>query len=159
MLLKILFQQALRKEILVKRYTIHNIQGKYAPKGVALSYSEDEDKVIRKLYELKARYAKVQEFLQGKDNTVALVFNPDMLSLKESERLLSGLSELKLPFSLGYNNKVGETSLKTAEDVENELRKGFPSLKIQRILYSNNNLTEGYKLEEDIVSSLLKGVE
>lgn len=149
----------IRREILVKRYTIHNIQGKYAPEGVPLSYEETDDKVITKLYELRDRYSRVQELLQGKSNDVVLVFNPDVLSLKESKRLLSGLEDLKLPFSIGYNNKVSRTSGETVETIENELQKNFPSLKIQRILYSDNNLTAGYKLEDDIVSPLLKGVE
>ena len=148
----------LRKEILAKRFTIHNIQGKYAPEGVLLSYKETDDNVIKKLYELRARYSRVQEFLQGKDNQVVLVFNPDVLSLKESQRLLFGLEDLKLPFSIGFNNKVTGMSAETVKNIENELRKKFPPLKIQRILYSDNNLTAGYKLEEDIISPLLKGV-
>lgn len=145
----------IRKEILSKRYTIHNIQGKYAPDGVGLAYNETDDKVIRKLYELQKRYSNVRKLLQGSNNTVALVFNPDHLSLKESERLLSGLKELKLPVSKAFNNKVTADNVKTAESIEKKLQNNHPFLTIQRVPFRDNNLLAGYKLKDNIITSLL----
>lgn len=145
----------IRKAILSKRYTIHNIQGKYAPEGVPLSYSENDDNVITKLYEMQNKYRRVRDTLQGSDNSVAIVFNPDILSLKESQRLLTGLKELKLPVSIAFNNKVDEKSLGTAADIENKLRKSYSFLTIQRIIYSDDNLTAGYNLKDNIIGPLL----
>src|SRR6056297_1554700 len=44
----------IRKQILEKRYTIHKLSGIYNEKGTKLAYTEDDDTVIQKLYEMKA---------------------------------------------------------------------------------------------------------
>ncbi|HAK47320.1 MAG TPA: anion transporter [Spirochaeta sp.] len=146
----------IRKEILEKRYTIHNIKGKYIPEGVQLAYQEKDDKVIQKLYELQKRYEKVKSVLEGDDNSVSVVFNPDQLSLKESERLLEGLKELGLPVSHFFNNKLTEDNLKTAESVEAKLKKDNKSSTIKRIYYNDDNLSKGYMLNDDIAGLFIE---
>ncbi len=146
----------IRREILSKRYTIHNIRGKYAPEGVSLVYDEKDDSVIQKLYELKERYTRVRTILQGQNNTVSVVFNADYLSLKESRRLLAGLRELELPVQRAFNNKVTEKDGETAEMVEGTLQKEYPSLTIHRIPYHAASMQEGYRLSYDIAPSFLE---
>lgn len=145
----------IRQEILSKRYVIHNIQGKYAPEGVALVYDEKDDRVIQKLYELQRRYAGVEAFLQGDNNTVTVVFNPDFLSLKESERLMAGLNELKLPVQRCFNNKVTTENSEIGKSVEKALRRNHPSITIQQVPYASERMHEGYKLSENIADAFL----
>ncbi len=145
----------IRQEILGKRYTIHNIRGKYAPEGVPLVYDEKDDRVIQKLYELKERYTHVLSLLQGKNNAVTIVFNPDYLSLKESLRLLAGLRDLGLPVQGAFNNKMREENGETASMVEEQLKKDYPFLTIQRVPFSENSIQEGYTLSSDIAHSFL----
>ncbi len=145
----------IRQEILKKRYTIHNIRGKYEAKGVPLVYDEKDDNVIKKLYELQERYSLVLSLLQGKNNAVSVVFNPDYLSLKESQRLLTGLSDLGLPVQGAFNNKMTEKSGEIAEMVEETLKKDHSSLTIQRVPYRADSMQEGYKLPCDITLPFL----
>ena len=60
--------------------------------------------------------------LQGRDCFVVLVFNPDMLALKESERLIEGLRELNLPLRLLVNNKITDDNREMARRVEDILK-------------------------------------
>lgn len=149
----------IRKEILDKRYTIHNIKGKYVSEGVKLAYREKDDTVIQKLYTLQKRYERVRSVLKSDRNSVAVVFNPDQLSYKESERLLEGLKELALPVSQLFDNKLTPENVSTAGEVEAKLLKGNRSLKIKRIYFNENNLTKGYMLDEDISELFIKREE
>lgn len=149
----------IRKEILDKRYTIHNIKGKYIAEGVKLAYQEKDDKVIQKLYTLQKRYEKVRDVLKGQYNSVAVVFNPDHLSFKESERLIEGLDELGLPVSILFDNKLTDDNRKTAEEVETKLLKSGRSFKVRRILYNDNNLSKGYMISENIAELFIDGEE
>ncbi len=96
----------LRQNILEKRHTVHNITGKYDAQGKKLIYAEDRDPVLQKIREMRARYQRVDDRLQEEDNMIALVFNPDFLSLRESRRLLDGLRELALAPAVAFHNKV-----------------------------------------------------
>jgi len=149
----------IRKSILSKRYTIHNIRGKYAPEGVALSYDETEDRVMIKLNDLKVRYKRVLDMLQGEQNRVAVVFNPDFLSLKESDRLISGLMELKMPVSDLFDNKVDAGEPDRAEAAEKVLADKYPFLRIQRIFFDKNHIKAGFMPEDDMVQSFTANKE
>ncbi|MFO7838028.1 MAG: ArsA family ATPase, partial [Desulfosalsimonadaceae bacterium] len=58
----------LRRDILKKRYTIHNITGKYDPEGEELFYREDHDRVMQKILEMQQRYYRVKQWLEGEKN-------------------------------------------------------------------------------------------
>jgi len=91
----------IRRQILEKRYTIQKIRGplKEGQKSpeIRLEFNEDEDGVIQRLKTMKNNYDTLNGILQGEDCGVVLVFNPDVLSLRESDRLIDGLNELGLP--------------------------------------------------------------
>ena len=63
-----------------------------------------------------------------------LVFNPDLLSLKESLRLIEGLNELKLPLRLLLLNKTAADNQETAAQVEKKL-KSVTSADIKRVTF------------------------
>ncbi len=111
----------IRKQILEKRHTIHNITGKYSEEGFRLAYDEKDDAVMQKLNEIWQRYVNVYKALKGDDNSIAVVFNPDYLSLRESQRILEGLDDLYLPLRAAFNNKYEDRLQDTAEEVEREL--------------------------------------
>ena len=145
----------IRQEILVKRYTIHNIMGKYDAKGVSLVYEEKDDRVIQKLFELQQRYEHVRALLESDSNAVSVVFNPDFLSLRESQRLLDGLKELHLPVQNAFNNKVTRKSRESAQTVEKALKKDYPYLTIEQVPYTDRTMYKGYKLAHDISNTFL----
>ncbi len=111
----------IRKEILEKRYTIHKIQGEYSETGTKLAYNENEDMVMKKLKEVEERFIRLKSFLQSNANSIVVVFNPDFLSLRESQRLIEGLYDLKMPFRVAIDNKINPDNLKKAESIETEL--------------------------------------
>ncbi len=111
----------IRREILEKRYTIHKIRGKYSEEGTKLAYNEDDDMVMKKLKEVEERFFRLKSFLQSDDNSIVVVFNPDFLSLRESQRLIGGLNELGMPFRIAIDNKICRENLQRAESIEREL--------------------------------------
>lgn len=123
----------LRRDILKKRYTIHNITGKYDPEGAELVYREDQDRVMQKILEMQQRYERVKRWLEGGDNMIAVVLNPDFLSLRESRRLMDGLQDLALKPAAALHNKVDPSNLQAAQDIEQELLGPDFALKLQRI--------------------------
>ncbi|HKK65038.1 MAG TPA: ArsA family ATPase [Clostridia bacterium] len=123
----------LRKQILEKRYTIHKLSGKYSDKGTKLAYLESEDTVMRKLLDMRARYQNVQNWLAGDKNSICLVFNPDYLSLRESQRLMTGVKELDLPMHTVYHNKLDNPNSDIAQNVEQELLKGRSDVTVERV--------------------------
>lgn len=143
----------IRKEILEKRYTIHKLSGKYNEKGTKLAYTEDEDTVIQKLYSMRDRYQRVQDFIQGPDSTVTVVFNPDYLSLKESQRLLMGIKDLKIPIHTIFHNKIADPKTEIVEGVEQELLKDYPDLHIERVTLLDHNEPTCYIMDKDITGS------
>lgn len=148
----------IRKEILEKRYTIHKITGTYSEKGTKLAYREEDDSVIRKLYEMRQRYESVQELLQGDMNRIFVVFNPDYLSLRESQRLLDGLYELELPIDTVYHNKITDFGSEVVRGVEQEILKKYPHLKIERVPLIDHTEPTCYVMDTDLLGPF-KGSE
>ncbi|NOY08637.1 MAG: ArsA family ATPase [Spirochaetes bacterium] len=123
----------IRGSILEKRYTIHNINGRISKEGIKLAYKEADDMVMKKLKEIEMRFMRLRIFLEGNNNSIVVVFNPDFLSLKESRRLINALKELKLPFRIAINNKVEDKYLKEAEEIEKKLLINNNCIKLMRI--------------------------
>ena len=111
----------IRRKILEKCYTIHRIRGPQSDEETLLSFDEKDDGILQKLYSLESSYRSLNRVLQGEDSAIVLVFNPDMLSLKESIRLIDGLRELNLPLRLVLHNKISPDNQETAARVESEI--------------------------------------
>ncbi len=111
----------IRRKILEKCYTIHRIRGPQSDEETLLSFDEKDDGILQKLFSLESGYQSLNRVLQGQDCSVVLVFNPDMLSLKESIRLIDGLRELNLPLRLVLHNKISPDNQETAARVESEI--------------------------------------
>ncbi|HOF05024.1 MAG TPA: ArsA family ATPase [Syntrophales bacterium] len=117
---------AIRRQILEKRYTIQKIrrplkEGETA-REVLLSYREDDDDIMARLKALHDNYRRLTAVLQGGDCGVVLVFNPDLLSRRESERLIEGLNDLRLPLRLLIQNKVTAANREIAVAVGDSLQ-------------------------------------
>jgi arsenite-transporting ATPase len=123
----------IRRDILKKRNTIHNITGEFIEAGVQLPYREEDDEVIQQLGQLFRRYVDLHAKLKGKDNFIAMVFNPDYLSRRESERIVSGLRDLKLPLRVAFDNKVAPESAAAADEVEHTLFNGVRNVPVTRV--------------------------
>ena len=111
----------IRRDILDKRHTVHSITGVYNEEGQKLAYEEKDDRVMQKLKGLFDRYVAVAQHLEGERNRIAVVFNPDYLSLRESERIFVGLADLKLSVHLAINNKYTPGLKAIADEMEHEL--------------------------------------
>lgn len=145
---------SLRRLILEKRYTIGKIRGRVdTPGGNAngggeakggpaksetrLAYSETEDRVMRRLLALQQRYEGLTERLSGPDSGVALVFNPDLLSFRETERLIQGLQELNMPLRLMVDNKIQSHTEDLAQQVETDLLAQAGKVPVERVRLSD----------------------
>jgi len=113
----------IRRQILEKRYTIHRIRGTLSSEETILDYREEEDDILKRLKTLNENYTALDGALRGDACHVVLVFNPDILSLRESQRLVEGLRELGLPLRLLINNKVAEGNREMAHHVEDRMKK------------------------------------
>lgn len=155
---------AIRRQILKKRHTIQKIRGS-AESGtdsreIVLNYREEDDDILKRLKALHANYIALNRVLQGRECGVVLVFNPDLLSLRESERLLDGLKELKLPLRLLIQNKVTDENHPTADRTARILREKAPSgVPLQRVEMRDSLTGEGtealFTLPEDLTRHLL----
>lgn len=147
----------IRQKILEKRYTIHRIRGVLSKEETLLSYDEGDDDVLKRLRTLKDNSQALNTILQGEDCTIVLVFNPDILSLKESQRLIEGLEDLELPLRLLIDNKVTEENIETAEHVERDIR-NMKDVAMERVFLSkallDNKGGKLYDIPEDIISKL-----
>ena len=146
----------IRQDILEKRHTIYRIRGILDDKETILSYDENDDDILKRLKTLKGNYQALSSVLQGKDCGIVLVYNPDILSLKESKRLLEGLRELKLPLRLLINNKIQKKYKAMADHVDSAMQSLAPAVPIQRVAFSER-LLDGqnstlYNIEETILS-------
>lgn len=146
----------IRRKILEKCYTIQNIRGSQDDGPTILSYDEKDDDILQKLVELKTRYESLNRVLQGIDCSIVLVFNPDMLSLKESLRLIEGLQELHLPLRLLVHNKINAENTQTIERVEEKIR-NFADVPIKRIAFRSDFQSKQdsalYHLHEDLTQT------
>jgi len=143
----------IRQKILEKCYTIQNIKGPQSEGETLLSYDEKDDDILGKLVSLKSNYQSLNKILQGSICSIVLVFNPDMLSLKESMRLIEGLKELRLPLRMLLHNKISLDNLETADRVEKELSK-VTSAQLERIMFrpefQSNEDSALYHTQEDL---------
>ena len=78
----------IRQKILEKRYTIHRIRGPLSNEETVLNYNEEDDDILKRLWKLNNNYESLNRILQGENCSIILVFNTDILSLKESLRLM-----------------------------------------------------------------------
>jgi len=145
----------IRRKILEKCYTIHRIRGPQSDEETLLSYDEKDDGILQKLLTLKSGYHSLNTVLQGEDCSIVLVFNPDLLSLKESIRLIDGLKELNLPLRLLLHNKISADNQETADRVESEMRT-VSSVPLKRVAFlpdfQKDNETALYNIPEDLTS-------
>lgn len=145
----------IRKQILDKRYTIKHIRdGQMSPEK--LEYKESDDTVIKKLYKMHDKYINLDALIKGENNTVSVVFNPDYLSLKESERLLMSLDELNIPVRLTYNNKYDSCLSEDADKIEKQLLTGRKGIINQRIGFSDHKNNPGYIIPDNLTANYLK---
>jgi len=150
----------IRRTILEKRFTIHRIRGTLDKKETVLDYREEDDEAIKRLKALDKNYQELNAILQGRNSSVVLVYNPDVLSLRESERLIEGLQELGLPLRLLINNKVTDENTTMADRIDDVIGKkvqgGVP---IQRVNLSSSLLDGAkntlYDVPENIISLFL----
>jgi arsenite-transporting ATPase len=146
----------IRQQILKKRYTIYNISGKKNKKTI-LAYNEKDDKVIKKLFQFQDKFQKLKNFLQGNSNHVAVVFNPDFLSFKESERLVAGLIELNLPIKNAFCNKINDCNKEYADKIEKMLFPDRKNIMIQRINTIECTKMNYNTLNDNLINIFLKG--
>jgi arsenite-transporting ATPase len=155
---------AIRRQILEKRHTIQKIRGtagnESAETGVRLNYDEDDDDMLRRLKTLHENYRRLNGTLQGADCGIVLVFNPDLLSIRESERLITGLKELKLPLRLLIQNKVSTENTATAERTALHLRmKVRPDIPFQQVhllsALADDRGGDFFSLPEDMTKHLI----
>jgi arsenite-transporting ATPase len=148
----------IREQILEKRYTICRLRGALDTAETVLKYDPDEDEILRRLKNLQENYRTLTATLQRKETSFVLVFNPDVLSLRESERLIEGLKDLQLPLRLLVDNKVTEQNREIADSVEEAMRSLVPQVPLMRISLARTILeSKGQKLydiHEDLASKL-----
>ncbi len=151
----------IRRQILERRHTIQKILG--PPKDGEknreriLDYDENEDEVLRRLRSLGENYQALNRILRGDMSSFVLVFNPDFLSLRESQRLIDGLRDLRLPLRMLIDNKVTEDNREMADHVETVLKDMTGGLPVQRILLSRALSADASRLRdipEDLIYML-----
>ncbi len=149
----------IRQQILEKRYTIRKIRGGKEEKAV-LRYDPQDDEILQRLICMNDNYQALNTVLQGEDCSVVLVFNPDVLSLRESQRLIDGLRDLNLPLRLLINNKITEDNRAMAEQVEATITKLAPHVPLQRVdlvpALTTGNGHNLYDIRQDIISQHVK---
>lgn len=145
----------IRKDILKKRHTVHNLTGKYIDEGVILPYEEKDDPVMSKLGELFERYTRLYERLTSEDNHIAVVYNPDYLSFRETERIVEGLSDLDLPLRVAYNNKFTDEALTMADEIDKKLFGPAPDVKMLRIPMQSTGGYGAYRIDDDVIAPYL----
>jgi len=157
----------IRQKILEKRYTIQKIRGSLkegqANPEIVLAYDENDDDVLKRLRKLNDNYQELKKTLEGNDCSIVLVFNPDILSLKESQRLIEGLNDLNLPLRLMINNKITSENISIANEVEERIKQYTHDIPIERVHISNDIVEcmngKLFNVPEDIASKLLQQVE
>jgi arsenite/tail-anchored protein-transporting ATPase len=149
----------IRRDILEKRHTIYRIRGVLDDKETILNYNENDDDILKRLKKLKENYQVLSSLLQGEDCGIVLVYNPDTLSLKESERLINGLRDLKLPLRLLLNNKIQINYQAMADRVDTAMQTLAPAVPIQRVAFLERLLDGQNSTLYDISETLLSPFE
>ena len=145
----------IRKDILAKRHTVHNITGQYQEQGIRLAYKEEDDSVMKKLRELFKRYVALSKTIESQDSSIAVVLNPDYLSLRESQRILIGLKDLELPLRAVFNNKYEPSLEKVADEMEKELLNSRKDVFLDRVPRVAAAYKESYKLDHDLTKAFI----
>lgn len=149
----------IRRKILEKRYTIHRIRGTQNEKETVLDYREEDDDTLKRLKTLYDYYQDLNSTLKGEGCDIILVYNSDILSLRESRRLIEGLNDLNLPLRMLINNKVTEDNKKMADHVDEKIEQMVKDIEIKRVSLSQALLDVSsnklYDIEEDIASVFL----
>ncbi len=144
----------IRRTILEKCHTIHRLCGPLSDKETLLCYDENDDRVLQRLLSLHQNYRDLDAVLQGETCHIAVVFNPDQLSLRETERLTKALKDLNLPLRLLIDNKVTEANRRTADRIESQIRQ-ISDAPLKRVALSNPLVNGGdaklYEIGEDLV--------
>jgi len=147
----------IRRKILEKRYTIVKVRGCEKEETV-LKYNPEDDEVLKRLNKMNDNYQSLISVLQGATCSVILVFNPDVLSLRESQRLIQGLQDLNLRLGLLIDNKVTEENRPMAEQVERSIRNLVPSVPLQQVslvkALSSDSGASLYDIPQNIISML-----
>ncbi len=149
----------IRRTILEKCHTIHRLCGPLSDKETLLNYDEQDDRVLQRLMALDQNYRQLDAVLQGKTCRIAVVFNPDFLSLREAERLIRALGDLSLPISLLIDNKTTDANLPTADRVETQLRR-LTEAPLVRVTCSNAMIggqANLYEIQQDLASRFSPG--
>ncbi len=143
----------IRKTILEKCHTIHRIRGPLSNEETVLDYDEKTDKVMRRLDELRRKYEELNAILRGADCGIVVVFNPDVLSLRESERLIEALANLRLPLRLLIHNKIADPQQPSVGPVEERIRRmtdaALKQVRLSGALLDGND-NKLYRIQEDI---------
>lgn len=146
----------IRRDILNKRHTVHTVTGTYLEEGTKLAYEEKDDRVMQKLKEMFDRYVEVARHLESTENQIAVVYNPDYLSLRESQRIFQGLDDLKLPISAALTNKYTTGLADIADQVEKELLSGVkPKPRNARVPWQPYRREKAYIMDFDLASIFL----
>ena len=148
----------IRRHILTKRYTIRKIRGDREEKTV-LRHDRRDDAPLLKLEAMRANYGALCKTLQGESCSFVVVFNPDLLSYRESERLIDGLHDLRLPVGLLIDNKITEEDGGNALEMEADMRKlsgrGVPLQRVRLMRgTAGGSGKKLYDIEEDLTSNL-----
>jgi arsenite-transporting ATPase len=145
----------IRRTILEKCHTIHRLCGDLSQEETLLKYDEEDDRVLQRLFALHRNYHDLDQLLQGERCRISVVFNPDLLSLRETERLIRALGDLNLPLSLLIDNKITEANQAVADRVEDRLRQ-LTRTSQKRVLLANGGPNgqerKLYEIDEDLVS-------
>ena len=125
--------------------------GKFIEEGSKLVYEEKDDQVMRTLQGMFTRYLKVAQHLESDESQIAVVFNPDYLSLRESQRIFSGLDDLKINVDVALNNKYTPGLKEIADEMEGEMfdkMKNPPAL--ARVPWGAYRREKSYEIEYDL---------
>jgi arsenite-transporting ATPase len=145
----------IRRTILEKCHTIHRLCGDLSQEETLLNYDEEDDRVLQRLFALHRNYHDLDQLLQGERCRISVVFNPDLLSLRETERLIRALGDLNLPLSLLIDNKITEANQAVADRVEARLRE-LTDTSQKRVLLANGGPNgqerKLYEIDENLVS-------
>lgn len=143
----------IRRTILDKRHTVHNITGTYIEEGMKLPYKLEDDPVTMSLRDMFNRYVEVAKHLEGPNNEIAVVFNPDYLSLRESQRIFSGLKDLNLRVDVAFTNKYRDDLEEIAREMETELFSSIDSTpRHLRVEAQPFRKEESYKVPTDLTA-------
>lgn len=140
---------AIRKRILEKRETIAKLSGEKAGENAI------EDPIMKRLKELRDRYERLVQIFGTDACGAIVVFNPDLLSVKEAGRLLEGLRVVGINVELCIQNKVRREDAILASQSEEEIKRWTgEKMRFFRVGWVEEGLpdtrSEPYRLKENL---------